>query len=81
MNVAHGIVQCCRPRFLFLQQETFLLILQVERFMEDTEKERSREHSGVVGNDSSNFAKRIEREQTSNLVLGSVEHQFWNRNS
>lgn len=48
--------------------------------MEDTEEERPRELSGVIGNDNSNFAKRIEREQTSNLVLGSAEHQFWNRN-
>lgn len=80
MNVARGFVQSCRPRFLFLQRESFLLILQVERFMEDTEEERPREHSGVIGNDNSNFAKHIERQQTSNLVLGSVENQFWNRN-
>lgn len=35
----------------------------------------------VIGHDNNNFADHIEKEQTSNLVLESVQYQIWNGNN
>ena len=75
VNVAPGVIQYCKPWV-----SAFLLPLQIESSWKLQKGRHTDLILGVIGNDHSNFVEYIKRQQTSNLVLGSVQHQIWKRN-